>query len=176
MQIPAEIQLFPDSSVQIASYFLVSRERVSNFIGREDQLRQILAYFSTPRADQDPAPRVLILNALGGQGKSQIALEYCRRSRKTYQGVFWVHASSEASAIQSYENIMTKLKIGELVKGDAEAVVELVRDFMEHWNERWLLVFDNYDEPEKFHNVRNFIPKGRKLQSQCYKLRIIEYE
>jgi hypothetical protein len=33
----------------------------------------------------------------------------------------------------------------------------LVKDSLKRWHEPWLPVFDNYDEPEKFRNVKRFI-------------------
>lgn len=80
--------------------------RVDHFVGREAQLQYITAHFSE---SQVARPRTLILCALGGQGKSQIALEYCLSSRKIYRGVFWVNASSESTAIQSYHQIAAAL-------------------------------------------------------------------
>jgi hypothetical protein len=64
------------------SYFLVPRQQVKNFFGREEQLDQITSYFK----DEVERPRILVLHALGGQSKSQIALEYCQRAWKTYRG------------------------------------------------------------------------------------------
>jgi hypothetical protein len=137
---------------------MVSRERVKNFVGRESQLRDIQSYFCP---NQPAQPRHLILYALGGQGKSQIALEYCRRSKETYSGIFWINASSEEMAVQSYNNIAVLLTGPSLTApDDAEATIQLVKDRLERWNERWLLVFDNYNKPDKFPGVRRFIPSG----------------
>ena len=141
-------------------YFLVSRERVKDFVGREMQLRQILSHFWVGSTRERP---YLILHALGGQGKSQIALEYCRQSRETYRGIFWVNALSEVSASQSYEMIASVLVGGHLTTtGDTDAQIRLVKDRLENWNEPWLLVFDNYDDPENFPNVKRYIPMGRR--------------
>lgn len=142
------------------SYYLVSRERVKDFVGREEQLRQILAYFSVSQAARDGEPRVLVLHALGGQGKSQIALEYAHRSRKTYRGIFWVQASSEPLAVQSFESIATKIQVASAVNADAITMVSLVKKVLELWDARWLLIFDNYDEPETFRGIKKFIPAG----------------
>jgi hypothetical protein len=137
-------------------HFLVSRERVGEFVGRKSQLRDILSYFT---ATSTTEPRCLILHALGGQGKSQIALEYCRRSREVYRGIFWINANSEVMAIQSYERIAAAL-MGppSPVIDSADNMIELVKRRLESWSERWLLVFDNYDNPDEFPGVKRFIP------------------
>ncbi|KAL8895579.1 MAG: hypothetical protein Q9207_008112 [Kuettlingeria erythrocarpa] len=144
---------------QQKSFYIVPRERVKDFVGRENQLQEIEAFFSKKSSQQ---PKVLVLHALGGQGKSQIALEYCQRSRKQsqYRGIFWINASSETLAIQSYTQI-AKAVAGFNSAGDpkGEQIVRLVKDRLESWSEKCLLVFDNYDQPERFAGIQKFLPK-----------------
>ena len=140
------------------TYYLVERKRVKDFVGREPQLREIFSYFSAARERQ---PRFLVLHALGGQGKSQIALEYCRRHRQTYRGIFWINASSEATAMQSFEKCSAKLSRARSINLDsAEAKINFFKDTLEQWHERWMLVFDNYDRPDDFTDLDQFIPPG----------------
>lgn len=115
-------------------------------------------YFSDQGAEE---PRILILQALGGQGKSQVALEYCRQSQATYRRVFWVHGNSETTVIQSFESIAAELSdVSISMSGDAETKIRFVKSVLEQWEERWLLVFDNYDNPDGFHNVERFFPSS----------------
>ena len=124
-----------------------------NFIGREETLSKIDSYFSI--AD---VPKVLILHALGGQGKSQIALKYCQKSRENHQGIFWINASSEITTRESLERISTVLG-GTSPSGlvDSDQKIKHVLRTLERWETRWILVFDNYDSPELF-DVRSFSP------------------
>lgn len=125
------------------------------------------AYFSAASMQQ---PRVLILHALGGQGKSQIVLAYCQRSRERYPGIFWVNASSRSLALQSYTRIATALSSQTQAKvEDGEQIIETVKDLLEDWNESWLLIFDNYDKPDEFGDIRRFLPRG-KLTRELYSL------
>jgi tetratricopeptide (TPR) repeat protein len=128
-------------------------------VGREDQLRDITAYFSD---SQVARLRPLILYALGGQGKSQIALEYCQSTKKIYRGVFWVNANSEPTAIQSYHQIAAALTESPLTSlNDDDATIRVVKGQLQSWSERWLLVLDNFDQPEIFNSVQQFIPMGK---------------
>ena len=139
-------------------HYIVPRERVQHFVGREAQLRKISSHFET--GSRQDRPQVLILHALGGQGKSQIAVEYCQRSRKQYAGIFWVNAGSEDLAKQSFARVATALSGNSSSEiRDGNTAVDLVRNHLEAWDQRWLLVFDNYDKPEEFPDVRKFIPK-----------------
>ncbi|KAL8911915.1 MAG: hypothetical protein Q9171_002999 [Xanthocarpia ochracea] len=139
-------------------HYVVPRDRVKSFVGREAQLKEISAYFASASTQE---PRILILCALGGQGKSQIVLEYCRRQRVNYRGVFWVDASSEALALQSYIRITMALSgESQLTVKEGEKTIEIVKARLQDWNEPWLLVFDNYDKPDDFTDVRRFLPKS----------------
>ena len=149
-----------DSTKETASsHFLVSPGRVKDFIGRDGLLDQIRLHFSR---DRPGPPPILILHALGGQGKSQIALEYCRKWRETYRGVFWIDTNSEMTAARSYAMIAAEL-MGEswIEAGDSAAQIRLVKGRLELWDEDWLLVFDNYDAPDTFSEIRQLIPTSR---------------
>ncbi|KAM0803687.1 hypothetical protein BDR22DRAFT_45834 [Usnea florida] len=138
-------------------HFLVPRERVKDFIGRENMLESIRSHFI---GNQTGPPPCVVLHALGGQGKSQIALEYCRKWRETYRGVFWINANSEMTTTQSFGTIAGELEgASKLETSDSAALIRLVTGNLEQWREAWLLVFDNYDDPESFATeIRSFIP------------------
>ncbi|KAK5215261.1 hypothetical protein LTR72_011673 [Exophiala xenobiotica] len=141
------------------TYEQAIRRRVKYFRGRGEQLTQIQEYFKTDATDHTVDEcRVLILQAMGGQGKSQIALEYCRQSRSRYAEIFWVNASSETMAAQSLEQVAAE--IGQPLMGidDARTRIRLVVHALSRWNERWLMVLDNYDDPDHFATIDRFIP------------------
>jgi hypothetical protein len=82
--------------------------------------------------------------------------------RETYRGIFWINANSETSTTQSFEVIAAALTEGLSAEvGDSEARIKLAKDRLEQWSEAWLLVFDNYDEPERFATIRRFIPSSK---------------
>ncbi|KIW24807.1 hypothetical protein, variant [Cladophialophora immunda] len=137
------------------TYEQARRRRVKYFRGRQKQLERIQEYFTDDAADEC---RVLILQAMGGQGKSQIALEYCRRRRSTYAEIFWINASSETIATQSMERVAAE--IGQPLAGidDTRTKIRLVVQALARRSERWLMVLDNYDDPDHFTSIEQFIP------------------
>ncbi|RDW71025.1 hypothetical protein BP6252_07588 [Coleophoma cylindrospora] len=139
-------------------YYEVPSKLVERFVGRERILSQIQQHFSVPHKT---TPNVLILQALGGQGKSQLALKYCQTMRKTYRGIFWIYAGSEASVSQTFETIADTLNHDKSVLKDLQQKIQFVKDTLYKWDERWLLVFDNYDQPNNFTKVKDFFPEGR---------------
>jgi len=47
------------------------------------------------------------------------------------------------------------------VLDNPEAAVTLVKEVLSSWSERWLLVFDNLDNPEDLRGIVNFFPGNR---------------
>jgi ATP/maltotriose-dependent transcriptional regulator MalT len=137
------------------TYEQAIRRRVKYFRGRQEQLKRIREYFTNAIEDEC---RVLVLQAMGGQGKSQIALEYCRQSRSTYSQIFWVNASSEATAVQSIERVAAEIGQPLTGIGDNQAKIRLAVQALARQNQRWLMVLDNYDDPDHFATIDRFIP------------------
>ncbi|KZF21645.1 TPR-like protein [Xylona heveae TC161] len=99
------------------------------------------------------------MQALGGQGKTQIALEYCRKNKGCYRGIFWVDATSEASAERSFETIATEInKPVTRTFDDMPSTIRFVLETIESWEEQWLVVYDNYDRPDLY-DLRKYIPR-----------------
>ena len=72
-----------------------------------------------------------------------------------------MNASSERAAIQSF--VVFAQEIDRTVTAalsDDEDRVRFVLRNLEQWSERWMLVFDNYDDPESFPDILRFIPSG----------------
>jgi tetratricopeptide (TPR) repeat protein len=135
------------------SIYQVARRGVAKFVGREDHMAALDTALNE-------SPHVAMLQGMGGQGKTQIALEYCRRSRvaKGYRAIFWANASSEAALRESFESFSDVLKAPDdnsLV--DADARVAFTKRVLTDWPAPWLLVLDNFDDPSKF-SIRNYMP------------------
>ena len=131
--------------------YQVARHGVAKFIGREHHITALdVALDST---------RIAVLQGLGGQGKTQIALEYCRRCRvnKKYKAIMWANASSERSLRDSFEALSDLLKTPDDNLVDSESRVHYTKQVLTDWPEPWLLVFDNFDDPSRF-AIQDYIP------------------
>jgi hypothetical protein len=136
----------------------VPNRRVREFVGRESVLARIDDSFNS---ESEKGPRIVVLRAMGGQGKTQIALEYCRRTRSsTVTVVFWVDASSESALKQSYSSIYEILACQADALLDVDARVNFALRRLRAWRGPWLLVLDNYDNPVEFNNVEDYIPRA----------------
>jgi hypothetical protein len=127
------------------------------FVGRENELERMNDILS-PNSLTDR--RVVILGGLGGMGKTQLAITYAKRRRTCYESVFWLNASSKASLQQSLRSVAAR--IGILTATGCSPDDDRIRTQISVWlsepdNTRWLLIFDNYDEPEKY-DIKQYFP------------------
>ncbi|KAI9856990.1 MAG: hypothetical protein M1824_005022 [Vezdaea acicularis] len=156
---PELLQVRSELRTPLQKYYEVPSIQVSDFIGREDLLETMKFDFSN--RSTTARPKILVLQALGGQGKTQLALEYCRRSKTTFRGIFWIDATSQSTAEKSIELIANKLNSthGRILRS-LDSKIEFVKSSLEEWDDYWMLVFDNYDQPSAFTNIKTFIPSG----------------
>ena len=124
------------------------------FTGRADVLEQLhdrLAGSSVAVV----AP--MALHGLGGVGKSQIALEYAHRYMADYDVVWWINAEQDEliNPVLAPMAQALGLRSRDSIPETAQAVREALRVGRPY--ERWLLVFDNADNPGE---VKNFFPGG----------------
>ncbi|PQE21480.1 Tetratricopeptide-like helical protein [Rutstroemia sp. NJR-2017a BBW] len=128
-------------------HLIIPNRRVTRLLGREDILTRIEDGLSS-----GPGPRIVVLRGLGGQGKTQVALEYCQRAKKNeVQSIFWVDATSAGTVKKDFAVIYERLKGTHNATEDSEKV--------QQWSYPWLVVFDNHDDPGSFH-LPDYIPSG----------------
>ncbi|MBT2209043.1 MULTISPECIES: FxSxx-COOH system tetratricopeptide repeat protein [Actinomadura] len=97
------------------------------------------------------------LHGLGGVGKTQVALEYAHRFKADYDLIWWVSAQSPDSIRGGLASLAEQigLRVGDSIADAANAALEALR--RGEPTSRWLLVFDNADNPEE---LKNHLPGG----------------
>jgi hypothetical protein len=99
---------------QIKAIFHTSQPRNQAFAGRDELLSDIHAALHPPaQADEVPQSLPVVLEGLGGIGKTQVALEYCYRYRQNYDVILWIRADLIASLIGDLEKAARLLGICE---------------------------------------------------------------
>ena len=158
-----ETEKLGPSSGTTRSFFEVPAQQVSHFVNRPRIMQQIGDAIEGSSVN----PAIVVLTGVGGQGKTQLALEFCRQTAGNYKAIFWIDASSEVSAIRSFEKIAARLCEAGQEFADSRAKIAFVRETLRTWPELWLLVFDNYDSPQAFTNLTDFFPTTQRTAKSC---------
>ncbi|WP_433825491.1 FxSxx-COOH system tetratricopeptide repeat protein [Actinoplanes sp. CA-015351] len=118
--------------------------RNPDFTGREDLLNSLRAALETSER-ASVLPRAL--HGLGGVGKTQLALEYVYRYTDRYDLIWWIPSDQKSLALTSLANLCDELGLTQNV--DQQQTADAVLRALSNGNLRWLLVFDNADEPDE---------------------------
>jgi hypothetical protein len=127
---------------------------VQTFIGRQKELTDI----GEALQGDGSRRRVVLLQGLGGIGKTQLAVSYLKKHADNYSAIVWLDAKTEDALKQSFTITAKRLHryhpASELLRKameskDIDESVENIKEwFSAEGNHRWLLVFDNVDNPK----------------------------
>jgi tetratricopeptide (TPR) repeat protein len=126
--------------------------RNRNFSGRGDLLEEL--YASLQAESAAAVVPTGAVHGLGGVGKTQLALEFAHRFASDYDIIWWVAAEQPTSATAALAALAGRLGI-ELVADQSEMVAGLFDRLRQR--DRWLLVYDNAEQPEA---LAGLLPPG----------------
>lgn len=115
--------------------------RLANFTGRDTLLGDIHQLL-------DRGATVIALHGLGGIGKTQLAAEYAWRYASDYDLVWWIDSASQMLLASGLADLAPKLDL--LVRPEVADTVDAVLAALRQ-RRRWLLVFDNAEDPRLLH-------------------------
>ncbi len=142
-------------------------QRNKNFTGRDAifaRLRDTSSQVTAVVPDQDPRPGLggvgkQALQGLGGVGKTAVAVEYAYRYRTDYEVVWWIPADQIAQVRASLAALGKNLGLEATMTAGIEGAAKVTLDALRRGEPyaRWLLIFDNADQPE---DLKDFLPGG----------------
>jgi NB-ARC domain len=121
-----------------------------DFIGREAELKKLEAWLA-PRPQRQ---NVVVLSGLGGMGKTQLSIHFARKfvDKLKFSSVFWLNAKDEttlkaglAALTAQVENHVSQSVVD--AREEAQMVQRALQWLSRPKNDRWLVIYDNYDEP-----------------------------
>lgn len=128
--------------------------RNPNFTGRVDLLERL-----SERLREGTTTTVLpeAIHGMGGVGKTQLAIEYAYRHQSDFDVVWWIPAERPGHISQALVELAQRL--GLVTSAEANIAGPAVREALREGRPyaRWLLIFDNADDPER---VRDYFPSG----------------
>ncbi len=126
--------------------------RNPDFTGRETLLLTLQRSLET-RSKASVLPHAL--HGFGGVGKTQLAVEYAYRYADRYDLVWWIPAEQQSVVLQSLVDLGRRLGIP--VTEEFTQASALVLDALSSTSLRWLLVYDNANEPD---DLAHLIPSA----------------
>jgi tetratricopeptide (TPR) repeat protein len=125
------------------------------FLGREPLLSELQSRLTDPSA---PTRRVA-LTGLGGVGKTQSAVEYAYGQQANLDLVWWLRGERPTTLLGDYAALAGQPPLAADLRLDKDvaqaAIVAAVRMWLER-HHRWLLVFDNVEDPQ---HVQDLLPR-----------------
>jgi len=129
------------------------------FIGRQPEIQEMEKILQAQSASTGSIRQVLILGGMGGIGKTQLAITYAKQHRSSYSSIFWLNASSEHAMTTSLRALANRIISPETASRlkDDQLWIHISDWLSELENTRWLLIFDNYDDPDQY-NIKTYYP------------------
>ncbi|KAI9773494.1 MAG: hypothetical protein M1839_002076 [Geoglossum umbratile] len=145
---------------------------VEHFVARKTELLEMHDSLSG-----DGSRRAVILHGLGGIGKTQLSIAYAKRHKDNYSAIFWLNIKDEDSLKQSFAKVAKQISrehpsAFRLTNIDINENLDEVVDAVKAWlslpnNTRWLMIYDNYDNPRlpgktdpAAVDIRRFLPES----------------
>ncbi|CZR53592.1 related to calcium-independent phospholipase A2 [Phialocephala subalpina] len=128
-----------------------SISEIEHFVAREDELREI-----HEALHGDGSRRTVVLHGLGGIGKTQLAIAYAKRHKDNYSAIFWLNIKDEDSLKQSFASVAKQILreypsarwLSSINMKNLDEVIDAVKAWQGlPYNTRWLMIYDNYDNP-----------------------------
>jgi hypothetical protein len=130
--------------------FHVPHDPVRHYVGRDELLEELRKELSSGRR----AALTQAITGLGGIGKTQLAVQYAHRFFADYDVVWWLNAESEMILRAELAALAVPLELPEKDQSDQDRVRLAVLGWLAT-HDRWLLIFDNAEQPE---DLRGCLP------------------
>ncbi|KAG8362497.1 hypothetical protein FVEN_g60 [Fusarium venenatum] len=113
--------------------------------------------------EEEEPLQAFALCGIGGLGKTEIAVEFAHSHKSDFDAIFWVNSASTDKLNGCYRNMAVQLGLSDeavALREDPESIREIVKAWLSNpiktmgagqdlgSKARWLIVFDNADDPD----------------------------
>lgn len=155
-------------------FYLPEAPEIDYFVGREFVISSIEQTLLPASA---PGRKVVALHGAGGMGKTQVASNYAIQHQQDYTVVLWFNATDQDSLRQSFQlnaGRFPKEAVPPSLLEDSRNTLSLepLVQAVKRWlalpqNDKWLLIFDNHDNPKipqnkdsSSYDIRPYFPEA----------------
>ena len=125
--------------------------RVRGFTGRAE----LLAELEAPLRSEEGPTVVQAVTGMGGIGKTTAAIEYAHRHHDTFDIAWWVPAEDPATIPERLAELALALNLTAAMTPTVVGVARLLGELARR--DRWLVVFDNAENPRA---LSRLLPEG----------------
>jgi tetratricopeptide (TPR) repeat protein len=126
--------------------------RNPHFTGREEYIERMERAFR--EGENVALSQTHTIHGLGGIGKTEIAIEFAYRHSHEYDLVWWIKSEDRATLSADYAELSDRLDLLPVEEPDQRLRANAVRGWLERTDQRWLLIFDNANEPQDLADLR----------------------
>ncbi|KAJ5383488.1 hypothetical protein N7517_001399 [Penicillium concentricum] len=166
---PSTPKIEVSKTLHLPCFLLNTHSANEDFCGREDILERLATELLPPKnrvTASSTALRQFALCGFGGIGKTEIAREFARRHKSSFDAVFWVVADEIAKLDHHYQQMSLALGLEDSSECKSQVVSrEIVKGWLSNPRKdlsgsdgfiqpcevrseaNWLLIFDNADDP-----------------------------
>ena len=154
------------------AFSLSNVSEIEHFVAREEELAEIHRALSA-----DGSRRTVVLHGLGGIGKTQLTVAYAKRHKDNYSAILWLNIKDEDALKQSFAEVARQIlrehpsasRLSSVdIKKNSDEVINAIKAWLSLPNNtRWLMIYDNYDNPKLPGNtdlaaldIRKFLPES----------------
>jgi hypothetical protein len=141
-------------SFPVGKFLNIPYLRNPNFTGRGALLANLHSALTS--GENGSLTQAQVMTGLGGVGKTQLALEYTYSFMDDYDIVWWVRSEEPTTLAADYARLANDLNLPEKDSTDQTVTINAVKHRLENNDSKWLLVFDNAQEPK---DIEAYIPR-----------------
>jgi len=123
--------------------------RLTDFVGRDGWLARLRRLLTASQANP------VAIQGLYGTGKTQLAVEYAYRYARAYDLIWWVPCDDAITVHRAMADLGARLGLPDTEPGTDGGGPGVLYDRLRQGRPppRWLLVFDNADEPDEIRHL-----------------------